>query len=35
MRGASDLCEFRPKNIMISDIWAKKLLNSGKTHFNG
>ena len=27
------ICEFRPKNIMISDFWAEKLHNSGMAHF--
>ena len=27
--------EFRPKNIMISDFWAKKLPNRGMARFFG
>ena len=29
------ISEFRPETIIISDFWAKKLTNSGMTHFNG
>ena len=29
------ICEFRPKNIMIRDFWAKKLLKSRMKLFKG